>query len=364
MLELGAVVEGEKEKSIIVDGQMSKATNSTFYDDKNIGTLYYEEDDPILFCKLQAIVNFFEKFSIKTNGCEMFYLDTDVCTKHSKKGNANDHIKTCWILIEDSDDWKNPYSITEYVNALKEVVEEYKIDDKKLEFYVDEDSPINGFGFWYEIQNYELTIEDVVDFTFNALNELDAMTLQKLREKSGKIILEFDFPNEIASPCEQYLIYFGQFMTDLGMEVNTSIDNSNSSTLFTVEPQNKEQALEVIKDALSAYLALPTQYEPQSGNTDVAVMQLEANLLHLKSQLLLAHSVIENKNATIGALQLSIDKYEKLQAINDDRIQDVLSTDTESIIGEIVKVKAYEDKMWIVDFPRFIRNLKRKVKSK
>jgi hypothetical protein len=73
--------------------------------------------------------------------------------------------------------------------------------------------------------------------------------------------------------------------------------------------------LNKIKEALSIYINLPQLDESdfsQMGNGDVAFYQLQANISHLKSQLILANATLQIKkcnftNAT--NIQLQTTKY-------------------------------------------------------
>jgi DNA-binding transcriptional regulator LsrR (DeoR family) len=71
--------------------------------------------------------------------------------------------------------------------------------------------------------------------------------------------LSFDFPKEVRIACEQYLLYFGQFLSDLGVSADTAITHEAGKVLFTVTPTDRDTALEKIREALDTYLQLPSQ---------------------------------------------------------------------------------------------------------
>src|SRR5207248_1798988 len=75
-------------------------------------------------------------------------------------------------------------------------------------------------------------------------------------QRANSVVMSFDFPEEIKVPCEQYLIYFAQFLKDLGVEANTSLTHEAGQVLYTVTPINKHQALDKIYQALNVYLHL------------------------------------------------------------------------------------------------------------
>src|SRR5215469_11433116 len=61
----------------------------------------------------------------------------------------------------------------------------------------------------------------------------------------------FTFPAPIKSACEQYLLYFGQFLSDLGIQTQTELAENAARVLFSVTPIDATQALSQIRDALA-----------------------------------------------------------------------------------------------------------------
>ena len=74
---------------------------------------------------------------------------------------------------------------------------------------------------------------------------------------SDEIPLLFEFPREIKNACTQYLVYFSQFLYDLGIDTSIELKESASLTLFKIKPKNKIEALENIMFALNTYLNIP-----------------------------------------------------------------------------------------------------------
>jgi hypothetical protein len=46
----------------------------------------------------------------------------------------------------------------------------------------------------------------------------------------------FEFPAPIKSACEQYLLYFAQFLRDLGIEAEAELKEEAGRVLFSVTP--------------------------------------------------------------------------------------------------------------------------------
>lgn len=185
-------------------------------------------------------------------------------------------------------------------------------------------------------------------------------TVESLLISSNKDTLStyFHFPQESKTACIQYLVYFAQFLADLGISVDAEIKEEINQTLFKVSPHNKNQSLEQIREALEIYLKIPGEqtFELEiSSQTDIAARQFESNVYHLKSQLLLAQSVIQAKDATIEMLQLSNYQYKQHLEIHADK-----ELEKEDVIKGIVAVKKYEGKGFSINLPEILRRLRRK----
>ena len=46
----------------------------------------------------------------------------------------------------------------------------------------------------------------------------------------------FEFPDAVRVPCEQYLLYFAQFLRDLGVEASSELRHEVGMVLFSVTP--------------------------------------------------------------------------------------------------------------------------------
>jgi hypothetical protein len=56
---------------------------------------------------------------------------------------------------------------------------------------------------------------------------------------------------------EQYLLYFVQFLEDLGIHATADLQEQARGVLLTVTPQDGREALERIREALDVYLQIP-----------------------------------------------------------------------------------------------------------
>lgn len=356
--------DSEDIKRISIDGVLGKESYVYVSQvSESLPSCYIHDEmlrDKILKISINEILKKFDSLSIEVD-VENFYSSNFKLTSPTRRYRGN---KSRIELYVDSEEWKEIYSLKEFSEAL-ETVSSYDHDNIVNYFRDDEEFITNGFGFECEILDYSRTIEAERTDLISAANDLIFKAKKLLSESSGRLTLELNFPDEIRTPCEQYLMYFSQYLLDLGISTSSEINHVNNSTIFSVIPEDKEQALEVIADSLACYLSLPDElehYTSQIKNKDISLMQLESNVFHLKSQLMLAQSVLEAKNATIQSLTLTNEQYERL--LSAKQTADSNPTKEVAVIGEVVKVKEYKGKIVTIDIPRVISNLKRIIRKK
>ena len=135
----------------------------------------------------------------------------------------------------------------------------------------------------------------------------EAVSRLILRNNSGSVMASFkDFPKEVRTYCEQYLLYFIQFLQDLGIDATSEIKHASGRVLFTVTPHNENEALDKIRTALNIYLRLPSNPVSNDPSNEIAVQRLESSVLRLQSDLRLASAELQAKNATLEAQQIII----------------------------------------------------------
>lgn len=262
----------------------------------------------------------------------------------------------------DIERWSKPWSIIDFSN---EFIKSITLNNtRSINYYCSdgEENILNGFGIEYDIDKTTQIINDEIKKAEIILQDLLNITIKRLLAQinSNSIVSYFEFPNEIKQVCCQYLIYFSQFMADIGIEVNSEIKEDASQILFKVTPKDKESALEFIREALTLYLNAPSNpnFNIQSNDySNVALKQWESNIYHLKSQLALINSMLEVKNATIEALQLS--NYQYRQLLSKYETED---TKKEELIEGIVTIKEYDGKGFSINLAEILRIIKRKIK--
>ncbi|PSU95087.1 hypothetical protein [Photobacterium kishitanii] len=339
----------EYRKKIEINGQISEDSYCYYNSSSDSYSLYIRDNLVYEAIENKKISNIYKDFE-----CIYFSKDSDLCD-YIENAIVFSRFEYRMLCRFELDDWNNKFSLRDLFEKFHENLL-LRNKSSNIKFYVDDDELLaNGFGLVVKIDDFELTLNDLISQSMPLFTEIMQESINILNNVDSGLSMVFNFSEEIRTPCEQYLMYFSQFLSDLGVKATSEITHSDNATFFSVTPDSKDQALEVISNALVAYLSMPDELNTGlniMNNKDIAVMQLESNILHFKSQLMLAQSIIQAKDATIQSLSLSNKQYQLLLDQNN-------RSDTENIIGNIVKVKEYDGKMFSVDLPKIVKNLKR-----
>ncbi|RBL92377.1 hypothetical protein [Chitinophaga flava] len=258
--------------------------------------------------------------------------------------------------------WAKPWSVLDFSSVFASVLE--KLKTKYCYYQSDTDDPFDGFGIKYDVEEKEMNLgiclAEMTETMQSAWNKTEEILQSKLDK--DKLITYFHFPSSVKTACKQYLIYFTQFLSDLGIEAETEIEEKGGTTMLKVIPENKEEALSQIREALAVYLAIPgsQEFDELSGNMyDISLAQLRANVLHLKSQWEMAKALLQMKDATIGQLQLCNYQYKQLL---DGHAMTPKTAEEEDLIEGVLTVTKYKGDAFTINLPEILRKIKRKLK--
>jgi len=260
--------------------------------------------------------------------------------------------KIIFQLIPNYIKWDRPYNVITFANKLKLILlsHGFTVDFKQDVNFLEEGFQISyNFNFDKKINEEYERFLCVIDKEVK--NIFENPTLLDIYSIANK----YSFPQEIRQACEQYLIYFSKFLEDYGIEISSALESKNGDTIFTVKPKNSHEALSSIRDLLNFYLSLPDFQNLEiitKDYNDVSVQQLLSNIYHLKSQLFLAHSIIESKNATIESLKFS--NFQKQSYIEEN-----LKNEEKTLDG-LVTIQEFEYGSFKFNLPEIFRRLKRK----
>lgn len=262
-------------------------------------------------------------------------------------------------------DWRGTYSFAEYFKQLDRVIESKQ--SRNIRTWCLDYAP------WYAPNSYFVSLRHVspeiplsteilrLSGTLKQLHDETESALSASRE--GNIVaMSFEFPDEVRVPCEQYLLYFGKFLQDLGVQATSDLQHNAGRVLFTVTPADSQTALDKIRAALDIYLQLPSSPVSDSTHAEIAIQRLEANVLRVKSDLKLAAAELQAKNMTIEAQQLIIETQKGLLSgeIVFNSMKDVTPKpeDKEELLGGIIALATYKDKGVEVNLAELYRKLK------
>ncbi len=281
---------------------------------------------------------------------------------------SNNRIDLAYVFKFDFENWKRPWSIVEYAEEMMKLTVARKEEGINWEAE-DEDSISNGFSLFFQVINIDNTIGDEIQSNIHYVWEIHDRAIVSLiaRSRQDSIISFFDFPESVRIPCEQYLLYFVNFLRDIGINASADIEHEAGRVLFSVTPENDSFALEQIHYALELFLQLPAipvmtgySYIPK----DMRVQQLMANIQHLNGQLMLASAIVNAKNETICIQQDMISQQkelidgrimqESLRYITDGKVL----KDKESFLGGAVLLTPITGKGFEIDLPKIFRTIK------
>lgn len=264
--------------------------------------------------------------------------------------------------------WVQPYTIEGYFVVLSNLSKTEGHMTVNVGVFENE-GPSRGFYISFPYCSQDLPITTEFESCISTLREMHRLVERSVisRFNRNSVLMYFDFPEEVRIPCEQYLLYFAQFLKDLGVEANTALTHEAGQVLFTITPNDKGQALDKISEALDIYLNLAKSPISDTTNESIAIQRLESNILRLRSDLKLAAAELQAKNATIEAQRLTIDIQKGLLSgeILIDSIKDVTPKleDKEDFLGGVLSLATYKDKGVEINLAELYRKLKKLFKK-
>lgn len=274
---------------------------------------------------------------------------------------SNHSFKVSWMMRPNLREWSASYSAVEFVSEffrrlrrhcsvrfLNDEERGFEGDELALQLEVqptDLQSPMEA-EFFLQEERIQAILDQTVDFLKSSFNK-------------ESLAVSFSFPASISVACEQYLLYFGQFLQDLGVRAETALTHDAGEVLFTVTPTDQQEALGKIKDALDLYLELPSSPISDTINESIAVQRLESTVLRLRSDLKLAAAELQAKDATIKAQNLTIGILNGDVLLNSVREITPRPDDKEQVISGIVSLSTYKEKGVEINLGEMFRRLKK-----
>ena len=282
---------------LYLDGRRAKCT-SLFYGERGwaLETRDSQVRDSILAIPLNELRLNLVHLCFRVNDrCHPFINDCMIGL-HEKEVRV-EFGSTCGL-----DSWRQPYTIVDFCRAIKRVSVSLKQTGIRDTTYKEHDDYFCTLSF--RAANPAGPLLDEFTRRAEIVREVIDQALEQVcaEIEPESLAVYFRFPKEIRSACAQYLLYFQQFLSDLGINARAEIKEEAHRLLFTVTPTSGKEALLWVKDALTAYLQLPSLTESCStlaNSVDVAVLQLDNNVQHLRTQLAMSCHVVAAQNVTM-----------------------------------------------------------------
>ncbi|MBB1434560.1 hypothetical protein H5201_09590 [Pseudoalteromonas sp. SG43-6] len=189
----------------------------------------------------------------------------------------------------------------------------------------------------YQNQSMLANVKKALDFIEEC--SLEAHKFLTEQSRDDVFIKVFEFPPEYKNICSQYLIWFGEFLQNLGIDANVSTNQRKNQTQLIVSPNECPELLTEIEKLFYQYLSLPYAelLPPESNLTPQelhAYQAVKMQVQHLQTQVQLKDYVIASYQATNTDLMNKIsEKDSELMLINS------LKEDNKfEIFGGILKV--------------------------
>lgn len=199
-------------------------------------------------------------------------------------------------------EWDNPFTISELVD--------YANSNTLLSAVIED-------GFAFITGAGSLNKNETLDKQFNEiLTDLEkeySYALKDLYEQHRKknILRVFKFPDSYQNICSQYLIWFGEFLENFGINALISVNYEEGETQVVLSSEHTDQMFQKIESLFSQYITLPyaeflPAAQPLEPQQQFMVTQLQSQITMFKTQLEMKNSSLQLKEATIQGLQNTI----------------------------------------------------------
>ncbi|MDQ6788065.1 MAG: hypothetical protein M3033_14770 [Acidobacteriota bacterium] len=216
--------------------------------------------------------------------------------------------------------WKHSYSFFDFAKTFQEILRENFPDWNLLPTAIEYKNftEIEPFIF----HNFgELAIKEELKDYEKIITSIHKKTISKLNSKAinKSLVSLFNFPETIKNSCEQYLIYFAQFLKDLGINATSNLKEEAGKVLFSVTPIDDVEALDKIREALAVYLHLPES--PIIYNESFAAMRLQQQIENLQHSQRMTEREIRSSERELRLAQTVIEHQDKIILQKDTTIE-------------------------------------------
>lgn len=296
---------------------------------KDFGSFYH-----ISLGDLLDAINFRHSISISVNAK---YETVEFATNKSEEF---EEISLDFYFNPDLSVWKENFSFYEFYKEFENLFRQSKSLSGILRYYT-EDSI--AFDFSLKIERFSNSIEEYISPYLKEVEGICSKVLYELshRIRENVIFQTFNFPEELKMPCEQYLLYFAQFLRDLGINATSSLKEEAGKVLFSVTPTDDIEALDKIREALAVYLNLPAS--PIVYDESFAAMRLQQQVENLQHSQKMAVREIRSAEREMRLAQTVIEHQDKI-IVQKDSIIEQQNKVIEKIQSKSIMMDSLENK--------------------
>ncbi len=249
--------------------------------------------------------------------------------------------------------WNFAYSFNEYKlefdenwkESLKQDIEEidWMLKSKNTQLIINSIEFRPSLNKTFAIESSEGTIFEIVSPFVETILICHNKTINNLKnfKDENSLSLLFNFPEELKVPCEQYLLYFAQFLRDLGINATSDLKEEAGKVLFSVTPTDDIEALDKIREVLAVYLNLPSS--PIVYNESFAAMRLHQQIDNLQYSQRMAEREIRSSERELRLAQTVIESQDKI-ILQKDTIIEQQSRVIEKITSKSIMMDSLENK--------------------
>ncbi|MDP1663616.1 MAG: hypothetical protein Q8L79_00695 [Methylobacter sp.] len=215
------------------------------------------------------------------------------------------------------EEWNHPFTIQEFLESYKN-----EMSDIGFKTEINKDDGWAYFDIIFFVLD-GIVLHRIDEVIHAAKKEYQSLVVKLARAGSENIFVKvFNFPKEYESICTQYLVWFGEFLLNLGIDADVSAENNRHQTSLIVSPKEAPELLIKIEQLFYQYLSLPyIEYSPaQAVSASVEdkylLQMLFSQVENFKNQIQMKDAVIEMKELSIASLKENLhEKEEKILLI-------------------------------------------------
>ena len=258
-----------------------------------------------------------------------YYIDIRFSKKETTDKDETGEPNLTFKIYADLHYWKRKYSFTEFKEGFYRNLHSIS-ENASFSFIEPENKSTQNLNIELSIFHKFSTspiVEEITQYE-DVLLECQRQTISELEKEHSENIIttSFTFPKELKVSCEQYLLYFAQFLHDLGINATSNLKEEAGKVLFSVTPTDDIEALDKIREALAIYLSLfsnPITHSTGDRTVDMVLSGARANAKHLESQLELAIAKLQFKEATLELKDATIEQNQFALQQRDDTIKEL-----------------------------------------